>query len=161
MDLSPTPERLKKAEAYESPIVDEKNRRQAYRVLSAAETLHKRGEIDTEQLQAAKKLEKHVLGSQRHDVRVTEEFTEPNKSEDGIEYSATYHGQMLKKARFSPERQWQSVQDFVIEVATLEAIGNRIRTVKCRKMARAQGLTEISVALDRLAYHWGFKTAEA
>lgn len=151
--VSPTPEWLNK-HTYEPPVVDQTTIRRAYRKISVFDELHNRGEIEYSQLRAAEKLEKHWHGAHGADVR----FGEEGGNGNDLEYSRTYHNQMLSKAqKVLRPKEWLALVDIIMG-ATVEEVGRKWRAVGTKTVARAQGLVLVGEGLEQLSELWGFKT---
>jgi hypothetical protein len=154
--IAPTPERLRKGDAFQPPAKDQKHDRPAYRALSAAAVLLQREEIEPEHYEAAQKFYKHMLGAMGHDVRV--DF---GAGQEPLEFPRTYHAQMLAKAReeLTP-REYMIVEQLCHDEATPVSIGFGLSGYVRPDAARPFGVSAINSALDRLSYFWGFKRRE-
>jgi len=156
--MEPTVEWLARY-VHETPTLDQKTNRQAYRKLSLLEQLRKRDEITAEQLRAADKLEKHYFGSLGHDVRSDDGYTP-----DPLEYPQAYHADKLRRAAaaVASPRLWGALMVAIMNDSprTVERIGFTARATKRREIARATGLEIINTGLELLTLHWGFLTHE-
>ena len=150
MDHAPTKERTR-----HGTVEPGFYQRQAHRAITQMEDTLRRQDIDPEQYQAGLKFEKHYHGMMGIDVRRGDTTTP-----DPIEYPKFYHGEKIWHAAgaLSSPDQYEAVRAFVIDDTPLVGIGRTIRPGVSHPVARATGLTAISVALDVLCYHWGIKT---
>ena len=151
--LSPTPERLRKGDAFQAPAKDQKHDRPAYRALSAAAVLLQREEIEPEHYNAAQKFYKHMVGALGHDAR-----GDIGSGVEPLEFPRSYHAQMLAKVRdeLTP-REFQIVERLCHDEATAVSIGFGLSGYVRQDAARPYGVSAINSALDRLSYLWGFK----
>lgn len=149
--LAPTSEQLSRGH-WQRPQRDQKTNRTAYRRLSQAEDAHRRGDLDDEQLRAAERLYRHILGAAGCDVRMDE----GNANETPEEFSQIMHGRHIEnaKAAIGNRRAWNAVHDFVTEKRSLLEIGRRSGVV-CHKVNRGVGLGLVISGLDTLAALWG------
>lgn len=151
--LAPTPERLRKGDAFQAPAKDQKHDRPAYRALSAAAVLLNRKEIEKEHYEAAAKFSRHMLGSYGVDVRNGD-----GSPDSECEYPRTYHNQVLAKVReeLTP-REYLIIERLCQEEATPVSIGFGLSGHATPQQAKPYGVSAINSALDRLSYFWGFK----
>lgn len=149
--ITPTRERLRHAEDYDAPQVDQRTQRRAYRVLDEFQRLAKADEIDASQYQAAYKWQRHWWGAQGIDVS-----DGTGGYDEASEYPISYHGQVLAKAkRELSVAQWITMANLTNESGSLDHIGRILKGYADRRQARAYGLAVVHGALDRLAVHWG------
>lgn len=153
--LSPTPERLRRSR-WDTPEVDQKTNRVAFRELSVIAQLLQRKDIEPEHAQAAYKFQRHMLGALGVDVRNGD-----GSPDAECEYPRTYHGQVLAKARdhLTP-REFQIVERLCQDEATPVSIGFGLSGHATHQQAKPYGVSAINSALDRLSYFWGFKRRE-
>lgn len=160
--LTPTKERLRKAKAYDAPAVDPKANRPYYRVKDAIQRMYERQEISEEQEHAARKWERHWLGSLGHDVRNGEgggSGTDPIELVRSQHASEVARVQATLKAKIIGENvfrtSWTALIDLVEGAHDLAAIGKqRLPSHEKRETARAVGLTVIQNALSVLVDLW-------
>ena len=154
--IAPTPERLRKGDAFQAPAKDQKHDRPAYRALSAAAVLLQREEIEPEHYEAAQKFHKHMLGSLGVDVRWGD-----GSPKDSVEFTRSYHAQCLAKVRqeLTP-REYMIVERLCHDESTPVSIGFGLSGYVRPDAARPFGVSAINSALDRLSYFWGFKRRE-
>jgi len=151
--LAPTPERLRKGDAFQAPARDQKTDRPAYRALSTAAVLLQREDIEPEHYNAAQKFYKHMIGAMGHDAR-----GDIGSGVEPLEFPRSYHAQMLAKVRdeLTP-REYMVVERLCQDEATPVSIGFGLSGYTLHKMQRSYGVSAIYSALDRLSYFWGFK----
>jgi len=151
--LAPTPERLRKGDAFQSPAKDQKHDRPAYRALSAAAVLLQREEIEPEHYNAAQKFYKHMVGALGHDAR-----GDIGSGVEPLEFPRSYHAQMLAKVRdeLTP-REFMIVERLCHDEATAVSIGFGLSGHATHQQAKPYGVSAINSALDRLSFFWGFK----
>lgn len=154
---TPTRERLAKARHVETPQVDQKTQRRAFRVLTEFQALAKRGEthgIDRPQYEAAEKFCRHYEGALGIDVRSGDGAS----GEIDVEEPRTYHAQKVAEAqRWLLDYEFEALELLALGQASIESIGRRRTHYVDRKQAHAAGLTIVRAALERLALLWGFK----
>jgi hypothetical protein len=155
--IEPTKEWIEKhVGQIEKPRRDQKVARVAYRKLSPFEVLFRNEDIDDEQFRAAQKLTRHWLGSQG--VNVCDDV--PSGSEgDPPEFARTYHAQKFAEARATVAhvQQWDAIMTMLDETGTVECVGRAWKQVKCRKQARAYGVSLVAFGLEALARLWGIR----
>jgi hypothetical protein len=151
--LAPTPQRLRKGDHFQAPAKDQKTDRPAYRALSAAAVLLSRKEIEPEHYEAANKFYKHLIGSMGHDARI-----DIGTGQEPLEYPRTYHSQMLAKVKdeLTP-REYMIVERLVRDETTPVSVGFGLSGHATPQQAKPYGVSAINSALDRLAFHFGFK----
>lgn len=153
--LSPTPERLRRSH-WDTPEVDQKTNRKAFRELSVIAYLLQRKDIEPEHAQAAYKFQRHMLGALGIDVRNGD-----GSPDSECEYPRTYHAQMLAKARdeLTP-REFMIVERLCQDESTPVSVGFGLSGYARADAARPYGVSAINSALDRLSYFWSFKRRE-
>ena len=154
MDASaPTKEWLGKF-YHQTPGTDQKTDSRAYRRLSLAEETLKRGDITREQFDASERLHRIFHGANGADVRSDFGGTPYDPDYPAQEAMASDLAHARAVIRLKP--MWDALEMFAIEEQPLTAIGRMIRRgVKDHKIARAAGLTVVSIGLDLLADTWG------
>jgi len=159
--IAPTIERQRKSLIVQ-PHTDQKTKRQAYQALGVFERMLSNEDIAPGYYEAARKFEKHYLGSLGIDVRSDNDYTE-----DAPEYPRSYHAQMVSRAsqgaKLTTIELW-ALEGIIEGLFTcnkeIEDIGRRINGWSCRKMCRGYGLSTVTGALHRLAQHWGLPLPE-
>lgn len=153
--IAPTPEWIARhGDRIERPHVDQTVKRHAYRKVSPFEALYRHEDIDHEQWQAAQRLTKHWLGSQGVDVRDSE-----GGANGDYEFARTVHSREFAEACrvVGTPQQWDALMTMLDETGTPEDLGRTWRRVRCRKQARAYGVSLIVLGLEQLARHWGIR----
>jgi hypothetical protein len=155
-NMSPTIERLRHADSYDTPERSQTVNRVAYRVKTPFEALEARGAIGFEHLQAARKLERHYVGAQGVHVGNGDGIADPD-----CEFPQIYHGQQVAAAwRQITADEKRGLEALIEETATLEQIGRRWMGCKDKGRAIIAGQALITTGLERLAVHWRFKRSE-
>lgn len=151
--LTPTDEWLEKN--HHTPAQeDQKTKARAYRKISLIEDLKNREEITPEQYQAGERFHRIWHGAHGADVRM--DF-------GGLPYDPDYPAQeaMASDLRYARSvirlvHIWRALEMFLIEEKPLTDIHQEVlRKSVSRPIARAAGLTLVSVGLDLLADAWG------
>lgn len=154
MDLGPTPEQLKHDE-YEPPHRSQRTNRTAHRRKAWFESIRN---LEWEHGEAAKKLEKHYLGSLGHDVRDHDAISDGFCS--SYEVPQTWYASQLEHARqHVGPRAWAALMaqidanpDRRINATT---IGQWWGGYSNRPQAKAWGDALLLSGLDQLVMHYG------
>lgn len=152
--IAPTPERLRHANAYLPPEQSQRAARAYVKLLDPFEQLLAKGRLATEQMAAARKLQRHFWGQMGVDVRSSDE--PGGFCADAVEYPQTYHAQKLAEAeRVVTPRMWRALCILLAETGTIETVGRDVCRVNNQVQARAAGYELTVSALDLLVRHWG------
>jgi len=159
--IAPTVERQRKSTVI-AAHKDQKVSRQAYQAIGLFERLLRDQDIAPGYYEAARKYEKHYLGSLGVDVR-----TDDGYNEDAPEFPRSYHAEMVMRsttgAKLTKVETWalQGIIEGLFQPRReLEDIGRQINGWSCRKMCKGYGLSTVTCALHRLAQHWGLPLPE-
>lgn len=152
--IAPTPERLRHANAYLPPEQSQTASRAYTKLLDPFELLFARGRLASEQMAAARKLQRHFWGQMGVDVRSSDEPS--GHCADVCEYPQTYHAQKLAEAeRVVTVQMWRGLSILLAETGTVETVGRDVCGLRDRTCASAAGMKLVTNGLDMLVRHWG------
>jgi hypothetical protein len=150
--LSPTRERIAKGHV-EPPERSQKQSRQYHRAIDVFERMRLRGTLDSHQLDALKKMERHLLGSLGVDVRSGDGggFSDV----EGIP-SITYHSSKVAEVSgIVPDRQFAALSLVVLEGWELAKVGTVLCKFKSPGAAIAAATVLVQEASSCLVKMWG------
>lgn len=155
--LAPTPERLRRSH-WDTPEVDSKTNRRAYKARDVFMELLRNGKIDGAQFQAIERFRRHLEGSEGHDVRVTDYLGEPC---DYRQPARTMHAIHIADARKELEPlEFMALERLCRESSTLVQVGFGLSGIANPDRARKVAVEAVQKALLKLSYFWGFKRQE-
>ena len=154
--ISPTPERLRQSPHWDTPEVDAKTNRRAYRVLDDVTRAWRAGKIEFAHFQAWEHFHRHWEGAQNHDVRVTDTTGDPMGCDDRMP-AWQFHGSKLAQARSTLTPSQFQALELMCQGWGFGAIGRHFSPYKARQHADGYALGKIEAALDSLAYVWSLK----
>lgn len=166
--LEPTQERLRKPEAFDTPLIDKNTNRRLYRRLDTFQALLRDGKIRTEHNSAGQRYLTHFQGRQKCDTRVTDFFTVSNSSLDLVCPPWQYHGEQISIAKQNllddENRALEFIANFetnplAMDVNVLHVIGSWAG-YRSRNSSTAWAIRLIYGGLERLALLWGYKTKQ-
>ena len=155
--LAPTPERLRRS-TWDTPEVDSKTNRRAYKARDIFMELLRTQEIDGAQFQAAERFRRHMEGADGHDVRVMDYIGEPS---DSRQPARTMHAINLADARKELSvSEYLALERLARESSTLVQVGFGLTGIADKRKARKHAVQVVQRALLKLSFMWGLKRKE-
>lgn len=151
--ITPTPEWMAK-HRHQAAHEDQRTKTTCYRRVSLAQETLDRGDITREQFDAAERFHRIWHGSQGADVRTDFGGTPYDPDYPAQEAMSSDLAYARGKIRLKP--MWDALEAFCVFETSLHDIGRQYASGKAsRALARASGLTLVSIGLDLLADAWG------
>jgi len=166
--LGPTRERLAKAAGFDVPAVDQKSRRQAFRLVDVIETMKRDGRLRDEQVNAFRQFEKDFTNSQRSSVllcRYGEQASGGGTPLSQLAYDILCpeerRAEAFGKARdaavtVGEPRTVEALLMIVTEACNLERIGREVLMVMNKSQAIAVAARTVQMGTYMLALHYGY-----
>lgn len=152
--IAPTPERLRKGK-FDTPTVDQKTERRAYRARDIWNEMLRRGEIGPPEHQAAERFEHHYLGMLGHDVRVTDAVSLNVDEAQRTGWDKHIHALDAARSELIP-KEFLAMELLTIGEHDLVTVGKELSGYRKAETARAYAIRLVQGALERLAYLWDF-----
>lgn len=163
-DLKPTPETLDKG-TFDTPQIDARTNRKAYRRLDTFQVLLRDGKIERAHNEAAQDFIRHYFGVQRRDVRLSTEAIRQIDTADGGFPAWQLHGAKLHEAREALTQDEYTAMEILAanegrtrddQISILQ-LGYTLSGYKKREAAMGYAVRLVEGALERLAILWGHK----
>lgn len=153
--IAPTPERLRKSK-FDTPEIDQKTERRAYKARDVWNEMLRRGEIDPPEHQAAERFEHHYQGYLGHDVRVTDAASGPVDEAQRSGWEKHCHQIDSARSQLIPA-EFRAMELLTLGQHDLVAVGLTLSHYRNTVQARAYAIRLVQGALERLAYMWDFR----
>lgn len=166
--IGPTAERLRRAPDFDVPVVDEKRRRAAFRIVDVIETMFRVGKIREEQKNAFRQFEKDYTEANRGSALLSRYGERASGGGTPISQLASdllcpeeRRAEAFRKVSEAAQavcepRCVEMLIAVVTEQASLEDLGRRVLMVQNSAQAKAVASRTLQMATWHLAQHYGY-----
>lgn len=165
--LGPTPERLRRAQSFDLPGVDQKRRVHSFRLVDPIETMTRDGRLNDEQAHAFRRFEKDYTDAQkssallsRYGERASGGGTPLSQLANDLLCPEERRADAFRKAHeaaiaVGEPRSVEALIMIVTSASTLADVGRQVLRVKNRGQAVAAAAVTLQIATYKLAEHYG------
>lgn len=166
--IAPTPERLKKAPHVERPSINQRTKREAWRIVSPVETMYKRGQLNEECWHAFQRYERDVDRAyryasiiSRYGERAGARGTPVSQLTAEVICPEELRADAIRRVVEAEEAIGSKVmvcalKTLILKETTLEEIGRKFGGWKNKPQAIACAVTLIQQGTYKLAIHYGY-----
>ncbi len=168
--LGPTVERLRRAPDFDVPVVDEKRRRPAFRIVDVVETMFRDGKIREEQVNAFRQFERDYNEASKSSVllcrygeRASGGGTPLSQLASDLLCPEERRADAFRRASDAAKavcepRSVEVLVKLVTEQPTLEQLGRSVLMILNKPQATAAAMRTVQTATWHLAQHYGYIT---